>query len=117
LCSGIGRPDVRTLTHKGIEYKGLFYNSEELAELRKDEGDKLSVDIRVDEENIGHLYVIWDNARVIEAKALDFEYANSISAWQHKQFQYYRRTHNLPDHPQAGLRQKKMFEISSRRAF
>jgi len=42
-----------SLTHKGIEFEGLCYNSPELTELRRKEGANLTVEIRVNEDDIG----------------------------------------------------------------
>jgi putative transposase len=53
-----GRIESRTLTHKGIEFEGLFYNSPELTELRRKEGANLAVEIRINESDIGSIYVL-----------------------------------------------------------
>lgn len=83
----LGRPDSRKLTHKGIELEGLFYNSNEVQELLLRYGGSLKVEIRVDESDIGHIFVISPNSRdYFTVPALDLEYANGISRWQHKKF-------------------------------
>jgi putative transposase len=83
----MGRPYSRTLTHKGIELQGLFYNSTELQELRQRHGPTLEVDIRVDEGDIGHIFVIApDSRQYFRVPALHFDYADGLSSWQHDVF-------------------------------
>lgn len=83
----MGQPDTRTLSHKGIELKGLLYNSHELEDLRRRCGPKLEVEIRVDESDIGHIFVIApDSRQFFRVPALHFEYANGLSSWQHDLF-------------------------------
>lgn len=75
----------RSLTHKGIQLNYLFYNSPELTALRMQLGDKLYVDIRVNEANLGHIHVLSpDKTRIFKVPALDFDYANGLSSWQHR---------------------------------
>lgn len=81
----MGRVAERRLTHKGIEFDGLFYNSPELTTLRRRLGDILDVEIRVDEANIGRIYVLSpDKNRIFDVPAVNITYANGLSAWQHK---------------------------------
>src|SRR5258708_13330417 len=54
----MGRKHFRTLTHRGIDFECLQYNSHELAELRRRLGTKLDVTIKVNEEDLGYIYVI-----------------------------------------------------------
>jgi putative transposase len=91
----MGRPHQRVLSHKGIEFEGLLYNSDSLSELRNRYGSRLQVEIRVDESDIGMIYVLFDG-NVVKAKALNFAYADGISLWQHKLFQA-NRPNNDPD--------------------
>jgi len=51
----LGRREQRVLTHKGIEFEGLLYNSPEMTTLRMQLGEKLDVEICVDDGNIGKL--------------------------------------------------------------
>ncbi|MGB9235818.1 MAG: Mu transposase C-terminal domain-containing protein [Terriglobales bacterium] len=83
----LGRPYSRTLSHKGIELKSLLYKSSELQDLRQQHGATLGVEIRVDEGDIGHIYVIApDSRRYFRVPALHFDYANGLSSWQHDVF-------------------------------
>lgn len=81
----MGRSEERRLTHKGIEFEGLFYNSPELTLLRRQLGDVLDVAIRVDDSNIGQIFVLSpDKKRIFTVPAVNIAYAKGLSAWQHK---------------------------------
>lgn len=80
----MGKCEKRTLTHKGIEFDHLLYNSAELRQLRILEGDKLSVEVRIDDSDIGHIYVLSpDKKRHFHVPAVAFSYANGLTRWQH----------------------------------
>lgn len=73
----------KTVTHKGIEINNLLYNSPELMQLRRQLGDTFKVEIRVDETDIGHLFVMLKNGQYLEVPALDIEYAKGMTLWLH----------------------------------
>jgi putative transposase len=81
----LGRQVDCVLTEKGVEHKGLFYNSDEMEDLRRRYGFKLKVKKSIDESNIGSLFVIYKDS-VFKVPALKSDYAEGISAWQHKKF-------------------------------
>jgi putative transposase len=112
LDAVMGLVERRVLTHKGIEYEGLFYNSSDLRDLRIREGANLDVEIRVDQSNIGSIYVLWPKTNSTYCvPALDIEYANGISLWQHEQFKKQQKRTNPPDqNPYGWLKAKE--EIS-----
>jgi len=84
LDSMMGKPAIRTLTHKGIELEKMFYNCEALSDLRRKVGDKFKVEIRIDEGNLGQISVISpDKTQIIEVPCLEQDYANNLSVWQH----------------------------------
>jgi putative transposase len=88
----MGRVYRRVLAHKGIEFEGLFYSSPELNELRIKEGSNLEVEIRVDENDIGSIYVVWPKTgSTYRVTARDIEYANGISLWQHSIFKKWQK--------------------------
>jgi putative transposase len=90
----MGRVESRSLTHKGIEFEGLCYNSPELTELRRKEGANLTVEIRVNEDDIGSIYVLSPKtSKAYTVPALDCEYASGISLWQHRVIKNYQRQH------------------------
>lgn len=81
----LGRSEERVLSHKGIELYGLQYNSPELTALRRKLGEKLNVEVRVDASNLGHIVVLSpDKTETFKVPALQFEYANGLSEWQHR---------------------------------
>lgn len=81
----LGRSEQRVLSHKGIELYGLNYNSPELTVLRRKLGDKLEVEIRVDTADLGHIVVLSpDHRQTFKVPALQFDYANGLSEWQHR---------------------------------
>ncbi|MFA6063612.1 MAG: Mu transposase C-terminal domain-containing protein [Gallionella sp.] len=92
----MGKIENRVLTHKGIEYSGLFYNSPELTTLRRRLGSTLDVELRVDEGDLGHIHVIApDRSALIRVPCLMLDYANGITAWQHKTFKNYAAKQNM----------------------
>ncbi len=108
----MGRVELRSLTHKGIEFEGLFYNSPELTELRRKEGVNLKVEIRVNESDIGSIYVLSPKrSKAYFVPVLDPNYAGGISLWQHKVIKNYQRQHSNNDHGVDGWLQAKK-EIS-----
>jgi len=78
-------PGGRQLTHKGIElHGGLFYNSRELGKLRDELGDKLNVEVCVDEADLGQVVVFSpDKRRMFTVPALRADYARGLSSYQH----------------------------------
>lgn len=81
----LGRSETRRLTHKGIELYGLLYNSHELTDLRRKLGDKLDVEVRVDTADLGKIFVFSpDRRQMFTVPAIDSEYADGLSEWQHR---------------------------------
>lgn len=81
----LGRRERRILTHKGVELNGLFYNSPEMTALRMQLGEKLDVELCVDDGDIGKLVVLSpDKKRMFVVPALAQSYANGMNTWQHK---------------------------------
>jgi putative transposase len=75
----------KKVSHKGIEINNLLYNSPDLMQLRRQYGEELKVEIRVDEGDISHLYVILkDHQGYIDVPALDQDYAKGMTLWLHK---------------------------------
>ena len=90
LDATLSKSDRRTLTHKGIEYDRIFYNSTDLSNLRRMKGENMKVDIRVDDSNLGEIMVISpDTGKILKAFALCPEYASGTSRFQHKILQTY----------------------------
>lgn len=90
----------KKLTHKGIEINNLLYNSPDLVELRRKHGESLTVSIRIDEGNLGHIWVqIPETNEFIEVDALNYEYAQGLSLWQHKTIRRYAKNNLNKDDP------------------
>ncbi len=88
-----GKAMFRSLSHKGIEYDCLYYNSPELSQLRLKYGDKQEVEIRVNPEDIGQIHVIsLQDKSVMVVPAIAKEYAKGMSEWQHKICKKYAAT-------------------------
>jgi putative transposase len=102
----LGRQHECKLTAKGVEYSGLFYNSDEMEELRKRHGFKISVTRSVDESNIGSLFVIYEGS-IFKVPALKSDYAEGISAWQHKKFKENAETNN----PEGWMKAKEKIRL------
>jgi putative transposase len=104
----MGRVGVKDLTHRGIEHEGLFYNSEELTELRHREGAKLSVEIRANDSDIGHIYVLNPSTSAsYSVPALRQDYAKGLSLWQHNVIKRWQaRDPNLGTGPDGWLQAK-----------
>ena len=104
----------RRLSHKGVEFEGLLYNSADLAELRMTEGVKLFVDIRVDESNLGFISVTHPKtATEYSVPALDFDYANGVSLWLHRVLKNWQRKKDQPNEsPESWLEAKAAIQES-----
>jgi len=71
----LGRRAPRVLSHKGIELEGLFYNSPELTTLRRELGERLDVEICINDGDIGSITVLSpDKKRMFVAPALALSY-------------------------------------------
>lgn len=75
----------RTITHQGIQFVNLFYNSEELKLMRIQCGETKEVIIRVNLDNLSAIWV-YDtyNGDYISIPCTHPEYANSLTYRQHK---------------------------------
>lgn len=88
----LGRAETRTLTHKGIELDRLFYNSPEMSNLRKRYGANLSVELRIDDSNLGEIVVMCPKTGdLYRVPALHAAYASGLSRWQHGVCKSYAR--------------------------
>lgn len=74
----------KVVSHKGIEINNLLYNCPELMQLRRERGDTFKVEIRIDESDISHLYVMLGAGNgYIEVPAMDQDYAKGMTLWLH----------------------------------
>jgi len=85
LDAVLGNIATRRLTHRGIEINSLFYNSADAKHISLKLGMDLSVTIRYDEENLGHIYLLDpDTNEYVLIPALDQTYAAGLTLYQHK---------------------------------
>lgn len=75
----------RKLSHQGIQFLQLFYNSEELRTIRIRYGNQSSVTIRVNLENLGKIWVYDQySGEYLIIPCTEPEYAEGITLRQHK---------------------------------
>lgn len=92
MDSAFSRSAKRRLTHKGIEFDCLFYNSPDLARVREKYGAEIDVEIRVSDDDIGNIVVVAPGGRqLISVPALDQRYAAGMTRWQHLVCKRYQR--------------------------
>ena len=100
----LGRSDSRSLDFKGVQIDYIFYNSLELADLRKKYGEKLTVDVKIDDSDLGEIVVINPKDKsLIRVQALCFEYAEGLSRWQHKVIRRYAKNKMMEDDPRSWI--------------
>ena len=91
--AAFGKPDTRMLGHQGVQFDSLFYNGDELAALRHRHGDRFSVAIVTNDEDVGYLYVVCpDSGDYIKVYATDSSYARGMTRWQHRKCREYAST-------------------------
>jgi putative transposase len=102
------REAKRTLTHKGIEFSGLFYNSSELGLLRKRSYETYEISIRHDPEDIGSIWVYDEmNQDYICVPCITSEYADGVTIRQHKEIRKDARSRGNQEQDEAALLESK----------
>ena len=98
---------LRFLTTR-VEFQGLYYNSPELHELRCRKGSELAVEIRVDESDLGQIFLVSPEEReVFSVPALRRDYATGIGLFQHRVIRSYQKRHaSLEPSPDGWLQAK-----------
>ena len=90
-------PEIRRLTHKGIESLDMFWNSQDLIRMRMEVGSETDVRVFFNRMNLGTVGVEHPTTReIIEVKNLAFDYANNLTLYQHKVNREYAKRLN-PD--------------------
>ncbi|UCV07004.1 Mu transposase C-terminal domain-containing protein [Dechloromonas denitrificans] len=80
----LGNVATRQLTHKGIEINSLFYNSPEVQLISRRLGNNLTVTVRYQADNLGEIHILVpDTNAYLAVPALDHEYAQGLTLWQH----------------------------------
>ena len=107
----LSRSETRVLTHKGIELDGLLYNSHELGGLRRRLGEKLQVQLRIDDSDLGRIVVLSPNTdELFTVPALLSEYANGLSKYQHQICKRFSKKHLNQDDLLSCLQAKEMIQ-------
>jgi putative transposase len=84
LDVALARSTAKRLTHKGVTIDGLLYNSDELRDLRKLKGANVDVEVRVDDDDLGAIWVLSPEYRTpFKVPALNIDYAAGLTADQH----------------------------------
>ncbi|EKF9831592.1 transposase [Vibrio cholerae] len=102
--------DERVLSHKGIEFKGLFYNSAELSLFRY-LGDCHKVRFRYDKENLGFIWVYDEHeGNFLKVPCIDPDYATGLTLRQHLQIRADARERGASEQEMTSLiRSKEKF--------
>lgn len=83
---------TRTLTHKGVEFDCVIYNNQEMRVLREQFGDRIEIEIRTWDDDIGHIVAVApDNKTLIKVPAVNLDYAKGLTRWQHRVCKRYQR--------------------------
>jgi putative transposase len=99
--------DERVLSHKGIEFKGLFYNSTELSLFRY-LGEYQKVRFRYDKENLGFIWVYDEHeGNFLKVLCIDPEYADGLTLRQHLQIRADARERGESEQDMASLIQSR----------
>ena len=81
----LGHSVSRVLSHTGILQDGLFYNSPDLASVFRREGEKVEVQVRINEGDLSHIYVQPTKSEFyIRIPALRSDYTSDLTKFQHK---------------------------------
>jgi putative transposase len=82
----------RLLDHAGVEYDCLVYNSLDMKLLRERFGPRLTVDIRVSDEELGFIHVgVPNHDAWVKVPCVDQQYAAGMTRWQHGKCKLMRR--------------------------
>ncbi len=89
----LAQSEQRMLSHKGIEFQGLFYNSRQLSQVYRREGKK-KVTFKVNVSDIS-MIAVFDppSGGYLYVPAVKFEYAKRKTMWQHKVIRRFQREH------------------------
>ncbi len=89
----LGRTDIKTLRHDGINILSVRYHNDELAALRARDGNG-KVKIKKLPGNIGFIFVLdCEKDTYFVVPALNQNYAQGLTLWQHKQNRRYAKEH------------------------
>ena len=107
----LGAAQERSLSHKGILINNLQYSNPALGELRRRLGETMRVNVRYNPTDVGCIYVIDPvTGAPIQVNALNFDYANGLSLWTHKQCRAYAKEKLAGEDPDALLEARRVMQ-------
>lgn len=106
----LGLHETRKIQPTGIQLAGLFYNSEDLALLRRRLIDKPEVDIKIDPSDISHIYVLDPiEHEYLRVPAVNKEYTTGKTLFQHQVIK-----NNAREHAKSSVNMAALFEAQER---
>lgn len=88
-------PTTATLRHDGVRVNCLSYGGMALSEVRKRNGEKLTVEVRYSPENLRSVFVKDPKLnKWVTAQCTEFEYANDLSLYQHRKIREFTKLRN-----------------------
>lgn len=112
----------RRLAHDGVRFKYLNFNSPELQSLRRNPKFNGVVNVRVNHENLGFIWVHDEhNDEYIRAECSQFEYANGLTLLQHEKILEEKRANSDEEYDEEKYLEgkerlhKKIKELNSHR--
>lgn len=89
-----GMIEERTVTRSGIEFKGIFYNDDNLNKFRRQNQADGKVKIKYDPEDLSLIYVIDKlTKKFFSVCAVNQKYTSGLTLWQHEVIRKYTREH------------------------
>jgi putative transposase len=89
-----GMTAVRTITRSGIEFKGIFYNDDNLNKFRRQNQADGKVKIKYDPEDLSLVYVIDTlTKKFFAVRAVNQKYTSGLTLWQHDVITKHVREH------------------------
>lgn len=96
--------DERVLSHRGVEFKGLFFNSADLRLFRHRGGESIKVKFRFDKENLGFIWVYDEfEGDYLKVPCIDPDYSEGLTLRQHLQIRAEARAQGLSDQDSESL--------------
>ncbi|HEY9204987.1 MAG TPA: Mu transposase C-terminal domain-containing protein [Candidatus Methanoperedens sp.] len=82
----LGALETRTVTNKGIEFKGLYYNSRDLQRLRNSGSINKTnrIKFKYHQDDISSIHVFDERGNELEVKANNQKYTKGLSVWKHE---------------------------------
>lgn len=106
----LGLHETRKIQPTGIQFEGLFYNSDNLAQLRRRLRENPQVDIKIDPSDISHIYVLDPIAQeYLRIPAVNQDYTAGKTLFQHQVIK-----NNAREHAKSHVNMAALFEAEER---